>query len=170
MRSAAAMLGMALAVCGGDATASDGRFDWLAGSWCGGDGDRRIEEVWLPEAGGVMLGMARTLSGDTMASFEFMRIAPVDGGTGFIAQPGGSPPTTFLATEVGENSARFENAAHDFPNLIEYRREGDRLHAEISGPGPDGETMRIPFEYQRCSTTHSSTDVSQTRESGAPAI
>ncbi len=150
MRKAATALGMALALCGGQAIAGDGRFDWLAGSWCGGDGDRRIEEVWLPEAGGTMLGMARTLSGDAMASFEFMRIAPVDGGTGFIAQPGGSLPTTFLATDAGTASARFENAAHDFPNRVEYRREGDHLHAEISGPGPDGASMSIPFEYQRC--------------------
>jgi hypothetical protein len=150
MRSAAAMLGVTLAVCGGDAMAGDGRFDWLAGSWCANDGDRRVEEVWLPEAGGAMLGMSRTLSGDRMASFEFMRIAPVDGGTGFIAQPGGSPPTTFLAADVGANSARFENATHDFPTLVAYRRDGDLLHAEISGPGADGATVKIPFEYRRC--------------------
>lgn len=150
MHGAKVMLGVGLAVCVGGAMADQDRMGWLAGHWCGGEDGRRIEEIWLPEAGGVMLGMSRTLDDDRMESFEFMRIAPADGGTGFIVQPGGGPPTTFRATLIGESSARFENPVHDFPNLIEYSREGDHLQAAIAGPGPDGRTMTIPFEYRRC--------------------
>lgn len=150
MRNAKAVLGVALALSAGQAAASDGRLDWLAGQWCGGGGERKLEEVWLAEAGGMLVGASRTVRGEKLESFEFMRIV-VDGGTASLhVQPGGVAPTVFPQVGRGEGWIRFGNAAHDFPNLIEYRREGDALHAWIAGPGPGGEEMRIPFDYRRC--------------------
>lgn len=127
--------------------------DWLAGQWCGGDTGSRIEEAWLPEAGGSLLGMSRTVRGDRTASFEFMRIELQDGRASFHVQPNGAPPTVFAAAGRGDGWIRFENAEHDFPNVIEYRRSGGRLLAWIAGPGPDGKSVRIPFEYRACDAT-----------------
>jgi hypothetical protein len=124
--------------------------DWIAGHWCGGGEGSRIEETWLPEAGGALLGMSRTVHGGRMASFEFMRIVREGGRTSFHVQPNGAPPTVFVAAESGDGWIRFENRQHDFPNEIEYRRVGERLSAWISGPGPDGKALRIPFDYARC--------------------
>jgi hypothetical protein len=150
MRKAKAMLGAGLMLAAGAATAAGPEFDWLAGHWCGGGAGRAIDEVWLPEAGGVLLGMSRTVRGGRTESFEFMRIVPIGDDAGFHVQPNGVAPTVFAIAERGEQRVRFENAAHDFPNQIEYRREGDALHAWIAGPGRDGKEMRIPFEYRRC--------------------
>ncbi|QNN47899.1 hypothetical protein H9L17_07180 [Thermomonas brevis] len=150
MRKAKAMLGAGLVLAAGAATAAGPEFDWLAGHWCGGSAGRAIDEVWLPEAGGVLLGMSRTVRGGKTESFEFMRIVPAGDDAGFHVQPNGVAPTVFAIAERGERRVRFENAAHDFPNRIEYRREGDALHAWIAGPGRDGKEMRIPFEYRRC--------------------
>lgn len=144
------MLGAGLALAMGAAPAAGPEFDWLAGHWCGGSAGRQIHEVWLPEAGGMLLGMSRTLRGGKTESFEFMRIVTAGQDAGFHVQPNGAPPTVFTIAERGERRVRFENAAHDFPNRIEYRREGDALHAWIAGPGRDGKEMRIPFEYRRC--------------------
>jgi hypothetical protein len=41
----------------------------------------------------------------------------------------------------------FENLEHDFPQRIEYQRDGDRLTATISGPGEDGEVQSISFGW-----------------------
>jgi hypothetical protein len=33
---------------------------------------------------------------------------------------------------------------------VEYRRQGEALHAEIAGAGEDGKEMVISFDYVRC--------------------
>lgn len=65
-------------------------------------------------------------------------------------QPNGAPPTLFSQSARGDGWMQFENPAHDFPNRIEYRRQGDHLHASIAGPGRDGKQLRMTFDYRRC--------------------
>lgn len=150
MRYTKAMLGAGLALCGGAAMAATPELDWLAGQWCGGEGERRIDESWLPAAGGMLIGMSRTVNGKRVETFEFMRIVSDDESASLHVQPNGEPPTVFAMAAWGEGWVRFENPEHDFPNQIEYRREGEHLHAHIAGPGQDGNELRIPFEYHRC--------------------
>ena len=124
--------------------------DWLAGAWCGEAQGDRVEETWLPPVAGETVGLSRTLRGGRALGYEFMRIAPVDGVPTFHAQPGGKPPTAFPATAWEPGRIRFANDHHDFPQWIEYRRDGERLLAEIGGPGEDGKPLRIAFSYGRC--------------------
>jgi len=152
MRHAKTTLAAGLALCAAQATAAEPSMDWLAGHWCGGEEGRSIEEVWLPEAGGSLIGLSRTLRDGAMRSFEFMRIVRDGDAPGLHVQPNGAPPTLFVIGEQGEGWVRFENPEHDFPNRIEYRRDGDHLRAHIAGPGPDGKEMKIPFDYRRCDT------------------
>ena len=42
------------------------------------------------------------------------------------------PPVGFRLVASDGTSATFENPAHDFPQRIQYRRDGDRLVATIS--------------------------------------
>ncbi len=153
IKATVTLLGAGLALGSAAASAAATDFDWLAGHWCGGTEQRKIEEVWLPQAGGTLLGMSRTLSGDSLESFEFMRLVPSGKDAGFHVQPNGVPATLFTISGRGESWVVFENAAHDFPNRIEYRRDGEALKAAISGPGEDGAQVQIPFDYQRCKPT-----------------
>jgi len=123
---------------------------WMAGHWCADMGEETVEELWLPPRGNVMPGMGRTLNPDRTAGFEYLRIVDLDGIQRFIAQPGGQPPTVFGRTAGGENRARFENPDHDFPQRIEYWKEGETLHAEVGGPGDNGEESVIRFDYRPC--------------------
>lgn len=144
-------LGVMLAVAFGHAAEpADIDLGWIGGHWCGGDGNARIDEVWLPAHGGRLHGVSRMTKGEAVASFEFLRIEAVDGVPIYFAQPGGRTATAFKRTEGGADWVRFENPDHDFPQRIEYRRNGDRLHAEISGPGRNGRSVTIPFELRRC--------------------
>lgn len=151
MRNAKRMgVALALAASAGSATGGEAGLDWFAGHWCGGEASERVEEVWLPQAGGALLGMSRTVKDGRTASFEFMRIV-FDGTTAqYRVQPGGAPEVVFNQSDAGDGWIRFENPAHDFPTRIEYRRKGDALHAFIAGPGRDGKEMRIPYDYRRC--------------------
>jgi len=115
------------------------RLDWIAGSWTGTADGVRMEELWLPEAGGVMLGLHRDLRPDGSVFFEYLRIERLDdGAVVYRASPMGRQATTFRATAASAGKVRFENPAHDFPRWIEYRLGPDgRLCARIGGGGDE---------------------------------
>lgn len=119
---------------------------WLAGTWSGGDGPITFEERWTPPAGGAMLAVSRTLKGDRMVAFEFLRIVERNGTLVYIAQPDGRPPTEFTLTAIAADSATFENPMHDFPKMIRYSRRADgTLEARVS----DGEQKGDTFVFKR---------------------
>jgi Domain of unknown function (DUF6265) len=129
---------------------------WMAGCWSQpglATGSAGSAEQWMAPAGGLMLGMARTLKNGRVIEFEFMQIrADAEGRLSFIAQPQGRPPTEFklLRQTDGEGAqAVFENPAHDFPQRIIYRRTGpDGLVARIEGESK-GKARGINFPMQR---------------------
>ena len=128
---------------------------WMTGCWRLESRGRIVEEQWMRPRGGTMLGMARTVRGDSTVSWETTRIHAERSGDGtrlvFAAAPSGQPPAEFRATVVTADSVLFENLAHDFPQRVEYRRAGDdRLRAQIAGP-MGGETRTIEFPYSRVS-------------------
>jgi hypothetical protein len=130
--------------------ASDAPLAWMEGSWCASDGDQRTEETWMLPQAGEAIGMSRTVEGGRQISYEFMRIAKLNGKDTLLAQPNGEPPTPFERTAGGADWIRFENKKHDYPQRIEYRKTGDGLHAEIGGPGAGDKEEVIPYEYTRC--------------------
>jgi hypothetical protein len=105
---------------------------WLAGDWREEANGRWAEEHWSPPRGGVMLGYGRSGGGDAVRSFEFMRIEQGATGTVLIAQPGGGAPVRFALVSADAVSVVFQNPAHDYPQRIAYRRNGDTLDAETS--------------------------------------
>jgi hypothetical protein len=148
----AALLGLLLPLAAAPLSAAepDADLGWMAGHWCSQADGERIDESWLPATDGRLYGVSRTVRAGRVTGFEFLRIEPVDGVSTYLAQPGGGKATAFARSQGGAQRVRFENPAHDFPQRIEYRREGERLHAQIAGPGRDGKEVRIAFEYQRC--------------------
>jgi hypothetical protein len=115
---------------------------WLAGDWVGDGRAATFEERWTRPAGGAMLAVARTIKGDRMVEFEFLRIVERDGGLVYIAQPNGRPPTEFALTTLDGESATFENPSHDFPKMIRYAKGADgTLVARISDGGDRSQTF-----------------------------
>ena len=107
--------------------------DWMSGSWEMREGTRWTEEFWTDPRGGLMLGASRTGEGETLQSFEHIRIVRgEDGSMSFVAQPRGSEPVPFPLAGAGDDWVEFANPAHDYPQRIRYWREGERLRARIS--------------------------------------
>ncbi len=151
MRIAACLASLALIAAahatGPEAAALPG---WIAGHWCSGQADQRIEEQWLAPAGALMLGVSRSVASGRPTQFEFLRIELADGVPVYVAQPNGGAATRFARSEGGANWIRFSNPEHDFPQHIEYRRDGEQLRASIRGPGDDGQEFSIDFDFKRC--------------------
>ena len=97
------------------------------------DGPHTVEH-WLVPEGGTMLGVNRTAHDGRTVMFEYLRIEAQAQGIAYLASPRGEhPPTRFAAADSGPSFIAFENPEHDFPQRIEYRRDGDRLEMRISG-------------------------------------
>ena len=124
---------------------------WLAGHWRMEKGGRVVDEQWMAPAGGVMLGMARTVAKGKVLSYEFTQFREGPGGElYFIAQPSGQKEAAFKLLSLTPTEVVFQNKEHDFPQTICYSLKSDgTMLAYIEGPGPDGATKRIEYPYQR---------------------
>jgi hypothetical protein len=106
---------------------------WLSGAWVSREGEKWTEEYWTPPRGSLMIGAGLSGRGGKAEWFEHMRIAAdKDGAVAFFAMPGGAPASRFPLVRAEKGEIVFENAAHDFPQRIRYRREGEALVATIS--------------------------------------
>lgn len=128
---------------------------WMPGCWEGTlSNGARYEEWWMPEAGGLMQGVARMTRDERTITFEFMVLGVEDGNPVFTAQPAGAPaPTRFpLARRDGERWV-FENPDHDFPNRVVYANPavGDAPFARIEGEsGGQERSLEFPLARVTC--------------------
>lgn len=126
------------------------RVRWLAGCWAMQRGARSTLEMWMPPAGGLMLGASRTVADGKVVEFERMQLAERDSAFVYTALPSGQPEASFRSVVVSDNGFTVENLQHDFPQRIIYRRAGaDSLVARIEGPGRDGGTRGIDYPMRR---------------------
>lgn len=106
---------------------------FLSGKWTGESGKAVIEEHWTEAAGGMMLGLSRTIVSGKAVAFEYLRIEARADGVFYVAQPNGRPPTEFKLIRVEAGEAVFENPQHDHPKIIRYRMGEGTLVAEVEG-------------------------------------
>jgi hypothetical protein len=123
-------------------------FGWLAGHWCGTQDGASIEELWL-DRGGELLGLSTSLRDGELESFEYAHIEARAGGVVYVAQPGGGDAVEFALVDSDAQRVVFANPAHDFPQSVSYWRDEAGLHAEIAGPGENGD-QRVEFDYAAC--------------------
>ncbi|HUF27488.1 MAG TPA: DUF6265 family protein [Gemmatimonadaceae bacterium] len=144
---------LALAAGAGAQRAQDPPMDrlrWLAGCWELQRGERVTLEMWMPPAGGLMLGASRTVVAGAVRETELLRIEGRPDGLVYIAVPSGQRETVFTAAAVTDSGFTVANPTHDFPQRIIYRRRGaDSLIARIEGPGRDGGVRGIDFPMRR---------------------
>ena len=131
--------------------ASLARLGWLAGSWRMEKAGRVTDEQWMAPAGGVMLGMARTVAKGKVVDYEFTQIREGPGGELFyVAQPMKQKEAAFKLVAQTDTDVAFENKEHDFPQTITYSLRADgSLLAAVEGPKGDGTTRRIEYTYRR---------------------
>ena len=129
---------------------------WLAGCWKS-RGTREIFEMWMPPAGGMMLGASRTIVGGTVQEYEQLLIRVENGKLIFTATPSGQQTASFTSTSVTDTSFVVENPQHDFPQRISYRRRGadSSLIAQIEGPAGSRGTRASIFTMKRTGCTAS---------------
>lgn len=124
------------------------RAAWLQGCWELTTPARIVEETWLVAKGGSMIGVSRTIQNGKMTAYETIVLREQGDRLVYEAHPSGQPAATFLSTHVSASELVFENPAHDFPQQIGYRLNGDTLLAWIRGT-QNGKERRTEFPYAR---------------------
>ena len=124
---------------------------WMAGCWSGTRDGERFHERWTLADGSTLLGVSHTVKAGKLTAFEFLRVIVRNAQPVYVAQPGGAPPTEFLATTVTADQIVFENPGHDYPKRVIYRRSGaDRLTASIDGGAGSGERVEFAMAREGC--------------------
>jgi hypothetical protein len=99
--------------------------------------------------GGLMLGMSRTVRGDTLVEYEVLRLEERQDSLFYVANPVRQSQAMFLATSSTDSTAVFENPHHDFPKKISYFLVGqDSLVARVEGE-LSGKHRALEFRYLR---------------------
>jgi hypothetical protein len=148
------LLGVSLIAAGSLAAQTPGRptladVAWLQGCWRAHSPQRTVEENWTAAAGGTMIGVSRTVRGDSLADFELVILRQRDSTLEYEAHPARQPVATFTARAASPTGVIFENPMHDFPQRVGYRRvSADSLIAYVEG-AISGRSRRIEFPYAR---------------------
>ena len=87
-----------------DAVAGVPAMGWLSGAWVETKAEGAwTEEYWTPPRGGIMIGAGLAGRGETLRSFEHMRIATgKDGKIAFYGMPQGAPAVAFPLVSLGK--------------------------------------------------------------------
>jgi hypothetical protein len=128
---------------------------WLYGCWGGKVNGRDFREQWMPLRGNTMLGIGSTEFQDKLSSYEYLRIEGRGDGVYYVALPSEQKEAAFkLVSAVRDNRDEaniftFENAQHDFPQRIIYRRGTEGwLYATIEGK-MQGQDRQVTYPYRR---------------------
>lgn len=122
---------------------------WLAGCWELSAGGRVVEEQWTRPRGGLMLGIGRTVRGDSLVEYEQVRIFERGGLLVYGANPSGQTPAEFESTLLSDSAVTFENSSHDFPQRVMYRQPtADSLVGRVEGMSR-GKLRGVEFRYAR---------------------
>jgi hypothetical protein len=130
-------------------TGSLERLRWLAGCWEARSPQRLVQEQWMDPEGHCMIGVARTVRGDSLAEYELVVLRERSGRLTYEAHPSGQATAVFTATSVTDTSVVFENPEHDFPQRVRYTRIGpDSVLARVEG-SIGGRSRAVDFRYAR---------------------
>lgn len=119
---------------------------WLGGTWRSTRESPLTIERWNLARDGVMRGASTTQTDGNTVHHELLLIDARGGRVRYVAAPQGQAVTEFALVTSRANFARFENRGHDFPQWIEYRREGSRLTARIGASSEQPRVVEWSFE------------------------
>lgn len=112
---------------------------FMTGCW----GDGTLEEHYTTPSANIMLGVSRYLRAGVTRDYEFSRIERSDSAVVLTPHPKGTASVGFRLTSLADQTATFENPAHDFPQRIIYRRDGALLVARIESMAGEGQEWRM---------------------------
>ncbi|MGH8250940.1 MAG: DUF6265 family protein [Steroidobacteraceae bacterium] len=118
---------------------------WLLGQWTADGAKSSFHESWSRAGPHTYegAGVERARQDGTVRTVEDLRLVQMAGEVFYVSKVTHNPlPVAFKLTACSDGRFVFENAAHDFPRRIEYRRDADgRLKVGVSDGADKGFTL-----------------------------
>lgn len=128
---------------------STGSFDWLLGNWQRSNEvkDKETFEIWEKLDNSNYFGIGFTIQNNDTIKQEKMKLTKSnDKWTLKVRTQGETEPTLFAMTSYTENEFICKNSELDFPKLIKYWKNDEKINALVSG-----DEIKISFEFEKIS-------------------
>ena len=110
--------------------------EWMAGCWEWKKDQVTTLECWTPAQGSMLFGSSVRMVDGITTSWDVMQISNSGWVLGeplvYSVAPNGGKATSFQLAAVSANRVRFTNPKNEFPQQIEYWREGPVLVGQVS--------------------------------------
>ena len=128
-------------------TQSTENFDWLLGNWKRTNEEKGKEtfENWKKANDNEYKGIGFTLQNRDTLSQEQMKLIQTNGKWNLLVKtPDEKDFIKFEMTEIADDKFECKNDTLDFPKLIKYWKNGDKMNAIVSG-----DSLKLSFEFER---------------------
>jgi Domain of unknown function (DUF6265) len=122
------------------------KLEWLEGTWTRSNTKpgRTAHESWQKISTNEWQGLGVNMRGTDTAFLEKLKIIIKEENIYYVADiAANKEPVYFKMTVISDNGFVCENPQHDFPKMIAYQKDGNKIKATISG---DGKSMDYFFE------------------------
>jgi len=132
---------------GSEIISKEENFDWLLGEWKRNNEEASKEtfEIWEKVSSSEYSGIGFTMqNGDTIKQEKIRLIKKHNEWDLIVKVPEESQSIIFNMAEVNSDEFTCKNDSLDFPKLIKYWKNGEKLNALVSGTD-----FEIQFEFER---------------------
>ncbi len=122
-------------------------FDWLTGKWKRLNEEAGMEtfENWDKISATEYSGIGFTMQDGDTINQESMKIVQQDGQWNLLVKtPDEATFISFSLAELKKDTFTFTHDTLDFPNKINYWKNGENINALVAGEG-----MQIDFEFEK---------------------
>ena len=130
-----------------EAKVENKNFDWLLGEWKRNNEEKGKEtfENWKKTNDNEYKGIGFTLQNSDTLSQEQMKLIQTNGKWNLLVKtPDEKDFIKFEMTEIADDKFECKNDTLDFPKLIKYWKNGDKMNAIVSG-----DSLKLSFEFER---------------------
>ena len=141
------LIAFVFAMCNSKQTESTENFDWLLGKWqrTNEEQGKTTFENWEKTNNSEYNGIGFTIQNNDTISREKMKIVETDGKWNLLVKTLEEKEfVRFEMSEIQEEKFECKNDTLDFPKLIKYWKNGDKLNALVKG-----DSLKLSFEFKR---------------------
>ena len=141
------LIAFVFTMCNSKQNESTENFDWLLGKWqrTNEEQGKTTFENWEKTNNSEYNGIGFTIQNNDTISQETMKIVETNGKWNLLVKtPDEKDFIKFEMTEIADDKFECKNDILDFPKLIKYWKNGDKMNAIVSG-----DSLKLSFEFER---------------------
>ena len=141
------LIALGFTMCNSKQNESTENFDWLLGKWqrINEEQSKTTFENWEKNNNSEYNGIGFTIQNNDTISQETMKIVETNGKWNLLVKTLEEKEfVRFEMSEIQEDKFECKNDTLDFPKLIKYWKNGDKINALVSG-----DSLKLSFEFKR---------------------